>query len=108
MSVISSALSVLAFFLSCGALFFSARSATAVRELQDRLHPLPLSRLSSLETSLADTQGALAEVVNRVKMMKVRNAANHVKRETEEPDPYKDPDLWRQMMNRKIGAKFNS
>lgn len=112
MSVFFNALSVLACFLSIAAAIYAARSATAARELQDRLLPLPLSRLQSLETSLADTQDALAEVANRVKMMKVRGAASHVREPTaksDAPDPYKDPDAWRLWMNNQISrAKVRS
>jgi hypothetical protein len=105
MNAFFNALSVLGFFLSIAAAFSAARSVTAARELRDRLNPLPLSRLQSLETSLADTQDALSEVANRVKMMRVRSSANHV-REAKEPnalpDPYKDPDGWRNAMNSRL------
>lgn len=99
-------LSVLGFFLSILAVSFAARSAIRVRELQDMLTRSPLSRVQSLETSLTDMQGALTEVANRVKMMKVRNAATHVPEKSSEPDPYKDPDGWRRSMNRRLADKM--
>jgi hypothetical protein len=104
MSDIFSVLSVLAFFLSIAAVFFSARSATQVRELRDQLTPFDQSRMRLLETSLRETQDALEVVANRVKMMKVRGAANHVRedRPSETPDPYKNPDAWRLWMNNQM------
>jgi len=102
MNAIFNVLSVVAFFLSLAGLLFSARSAIRVQELRDRLAVLPLSRLNSLETSLADTQDALAEVANRVKMMKVRNASSHVRGNNADPDPHTDPDAWRRVMNSKL------
>jgi hypothetical protein len=46
----------------------------------------------------------LEVVANRVKMMKVRGAANHVRedRPSETPDPYKNPDAWRLWMNNQM------
>lgn len=105
MNVIFNVLSVSAFFLSILAVIFAARAAIRERELLDELQRLPVSRLKSLETSLADTQGALEEVANRVKMMKVRNAANHSsERANTFPDPYKDPEGWRKAMNSRLSA----
>lgn len=104
MNGIFNVLSVLGFFLSVLAATLAALSATRVRELLDELQRFPGSRLKSLETSLADTQGALEEVANRVKMMKVRNAANHSDSRGALPDPYKDPDGWRKAMNSRLSA----
>lgn len=98
---ISNALSVLACFLSLVAGIYAARSAIRVRELQDQIARLPVSRMKSLETSLIETRDALEAVANRVKMMRVRNAANHVP-DRGEPDPYTNPDEWRKSMNRKL------
>jgi len=105
MNDFSFALSATAFFLSILAAIFAALTAIRVRELQDALQRLPVSRLKSLETSLADTQDALTEVANRVKMMKVRNAASHSDPKAGAlPDPYKDPDGWRKAMNSRLSA----
>lgn len=101
----SFALSVAACFLSLLAAFSAVRTAVALRELQDRWPHLSESRLDSLETSLAEQADALQAVANRVKMQRVRNAANHVGTTTAEPDPYKDPDAWRQAMNKRIAAQ---
>lgn len=96
------ALLAAACFLSVIAAIACAALAGRVRELQDRLAVLPVSRLKSLETSLTETQEGLEAVANRVKMMRVRNAANHVTEKTAEPDPYTNPDEWRKRMNRTL------
>lgn len=96
---------VLSFILSLAACLYVARIATQLRELRDRKEACGPSRIKSLETSLQETQDALAELANRVKMMKVRGAANHVrdeKRASGEPDPYVDPDRWRNETNKKL------
>lgn len=115
-SVISSVLSVLACFLSIAAVFYSARSVTVSRELLDQSSRLPASRISSLETSLADTQDALQAVANRVKMQRVRNIADHATGprtkvgSSGEPDAATDPEGWRNWMNAqlRLGKKANA
>lgn len=75
----------------------------AVRVSESRL-TLPRSldsRVESLEQSVADSQSTLEQLANRVKMMKVRNAVNHVP-DRSSPDPYRDPNAWRAEMNRKL------
>lgn len=105
MSEFSFALSVTACFLAILACVFAARSAVQLRELQDELIRFPASRLKSLEASLTDTQDAVTEVANRVKMMKVRSAASHTDGNSGKlPDPYKDPDGWRKAMNSRLSA----
>lgn len=100
--VFSNVLSALACFLSILAVISAALSAIRVRELQDRKLHWPESRIKSLETSLTDTQDALEEVANRVKMMKVRSAARHVQEKASDPDPYTQPDEWRRAMNKRL------
>lgn len=103
MSDFSFALSVTACFLSILAVICVAVIAVRVRESQDALQRFPVSRLRSIEQSLTDTQDAVTEVANRVKMMKVRNAANHSDPDKRGlPDPYKDPDGWRKAMNARL------
>lgn len=68
-------------------------------------------RLQSLEDSRTETVQMLSDLTNRLKMMRVRSASRHAEGSTSEPDPYKDPDKWRTMMNRrlaesKMGAKL--
>lgn len=60
------------------------------------------SSMDSVKITIDEHSGALSEVANRVKMMKVRAAANHTASSTGEPDPYRDPDNWRKSMNSKI------
>jgi hypothetical protein len=90
--------------ISVAAALSAARLAALVRDLQDQLAPLPISRLDSLERSIGELGSALQEVANRVKMQKVRNAANHV-RENGVPDPYAQPDEWRRYMNKQLRSK---
>lgn len=107
MTDFSFALSVTACFLSIGAVFLSVRTAALMRELQDQPQRLSESRLVSLETSLAEQADALQAVANRVKMQKVRNAANHVhdRDDKQTPDPYRDPDGWRKAMNKSLAMR---
>lgn len=60
------------------------------------------SSMDSVRLTIDEHSNALSEVANRVKMMKVRNAANHTQGSSGEPDPYRDPDLWRKTMNARI------
>lgn len=104
MTAISYALLVLSFILSGAAILSSARLAAAVRELQDRLTPLPLSRLNSLQSSQEDLMQAVDALAQRVKMQKVRNAITHTDKTNGAgmPDPYRDPDGWRKAMNERL------
>jgi hypothetical protein len=64
------------------------------------------SRLLLLERSLNDQGEVLTELANRVKMMKVRSAVRHGSSDPDAlPDPYRDPDGWRNAMNRRIASK---
>lgn len=60
------------------------------------------SSMDSVKVTIEENSGALSEVANRVKMMRVRAAANHTGSSPSEPDPYRDPDNWRKSMNSKI------
>jgi hypothetical protein len=62
--------------------------------------------LQLLERNLNDQQETMTELANRVKMMKVRSAVRHGSTDPDAmPDPYRDPDGWRNAMNRRIAAK---
>lgn len=105
MDAIFNALSVLSFILSAAAIYFAARAATVVQELRDLAARFPASALQSLRDSQADQAQALADIANRVKMIKVRNAANHVRDDRPKdamPDPHRDPEGWRKAMNERI------
>lgn len=95
--------------LSLGACLFAARIAVRVQGLADQLQRLPVSQLLSLAKSVTETQDVLSELAQRVKMMKVRNAVNHVKRgDTDEPDARLDPEGWRRWKNAQLRAgEFN-
>jgi uncharacterized protein YlxW (UPF0749 family) len=101
----SNVLSVLSFIVSLAAALFAARTATAARELRDRAMRYPTSRIESLQESLHSTQEELHNLANRVKMMKVRRAADHIRDDapvSRDPDPHKEPDRWREWMNSKL------
>lgn len=99
----SSVLSVLSFILSIAACLFAARRVTRQPELQARWRSSTELRLSSLETSRDELSQNLADLANRVKMMRVRTTIAHPGKQGEIfPDPYKDPDGWRKQMNARI------
>lgn len=105
MSDIFNVLAVLAFLLSLLACFSAARTAEAPRELRELLRHSPISRLKSLETSRAEMGDELQALANRVKMMRVRRATDHVrddKPEETDPDPHREPDRWRDWMNGRL------
>lgn len=96
----ASIVSIVAVLISAWAAYVALR---AVRVSESRL-TLPRSldsRVASLEQSVADWQSTLEQLANRVKMMRVRNAVNHVADKTD-PDPYRDPNAWRAKMNREL------
>ena len=97
---------VASFLLSLLALKSAATAAAALPDLQERrLRSIEL-RTESVQASLTETQEALSQVANKVKMMRVRSAANHVNdSKTDEPDPHREPDRWRDWMNQKIARK---
>lgn len=100
----SGALAATALVLSIIALRSAARAAAqAPDSLAARLSSTE-SGMRSLRGALDETQSALEEVANRVKMQRVRTAANHVK-EPSEPDPYKNPEEWRKAMNSRLARQ---
>lgn len=116
MTDISSVLSALSFILSVVAVISVARTVTVVQELRELLRRSPQSRIASLETSRDEMQLELLNLANRLKMIKVRRAADHVRDDDDEkpkfPDPHRDPDGWRKAMNldlakRRIGGVSN-
>lgn len=82
---------------------FVARIAQAVSELRARVDSLSGSPSESLSARLSELEETCSLLANRVKMMKVRSAATHTdKSNGAEPDPYRDPNGWREAMNRQI------
>lgn len=74
-------------------------SASLVAEVR-----LNASRIKSLTESHELTVDELKNLANRVKMQRVRSAADHAtsSKSDGEPDPIRDPDRWRAWMNKKI------
>jgi hypothetical protein len=108
-SVILCALSVA---LSLFALVISLYAARTANRLSAWRRANKESRASELQSlrDLIDEQGrALLEVANRVKMQRVRNAANHVRGSQGEPDARTDPDAWRNWKNAQLrnGSTMN-
>ena len=110
MNATFSVLSALSFILSIAACLFAARRATQGPELQARWKSSTDLRLASLETSRDELSQTLADLANRVKMMRVRTTIAHPgKTDGAFPDPYKDPEAWRKAMNSRIvAAKFGN
>lgn len=106
----SIALSATALVTSCGAILFLVRTVARVQALQDQFARLPVSRIESLATAQAELADTMEALANRVKMQRVRNAANHVPDQAPSsiPDPHRDPDGWRKAMNAKLAlARLN-
>lgn len=90
-----SALSVASFLLAVIACLFAAAAVTRAMESQRQARSGSASakRLDEVET-------ALQELATSVRMMKTRRAARAGERSADElPDPYKEPDRWRAVMN---------
>lgn len=104
-TVIFSVLSASACIASLTAVFYAARIATRLRELQRTLKPLPLSRLQLIETSVNEITTELQAVANSLKMQRVRAATTHATAKKIDPDPYTQPDEWRKMMNSRLAQQ---
>lgn len=80
-----------------------ARIAARVSEFEDRVRSLSALPSASLSERLSELEETVSLLANRVKMMRVRNAATHTdKSNGADPDPYRDPNGWRTEMNRKL------
>ena len=111
MNVFFFALSVSAFGLSLLAASYTARIATAVRDLPlERLRSIE-SQTKSLENSVSEWSQTVTDLANSLKMTRVRAASTHAsKARTDDglPDPFTDPDGWRKAMNKRIAmSRFN-
>lgn len=105
MGVFSSAALAGTFVLCLICLFWLVRLAARVSELQDASQFSKASRVASLEERLTETEETLSGLANRVKMMRVRSAVNHVPDKAAPnglPDPHRDPDGWRRAMNTRL------
>jgi len=107
-TVIFSALSACVSLICLGTAVFAARIAGRRQESPRAAIRSCELRLQSLEDSRTETTQLLTDLANRLKMMRVRSASRHAEGSPDEPDPYKDPDKWRTMMNKRLAAaKFN-
>jgi len=90
------------------ACLFAVRTATQQSEsLVRRLRSVE-SLTQSLRESSAEQLQTVADLANRLKMIRVRSALSHAERKTdaeELPDPYKEPDKWRTMANRRLSEQ---
>lgn len=92
-------------------LWLVARAAHERASLDRRVRSVE-SQLRSLTDSTSEQAEVLAALANRVKMMRVRTAVNHVQDPTGTasskvdglPDPHVDPEGWRTAMNKRLGA----
>lgn len=86
---------------------FARSAAPGTASLAKRLH-LAESQIGYLQESLKLTAAELEHLAQRVKMQRVRNATDHSiksKSDGDAPDPYKDPEGWRKMMNSKLAKQ---
>lgn len=88
------------------------RLASRLQDFADRLarceaRPIASGSPSeSLSARLDELEQTVEVLANRVKMQKVRNAALHAERERPGglPDPYKEPDRWRDAVNKRLAS----
>ena len=104
--VFSLALSVLLALGSLTIAIIAARNAARAADSAARNSRLPESALQSLRESIQELGDTQLEMANRLKMMKVRAATSHTDPKPDRnnglPDPYKDPEGWRQAMNSRL------
>lgn len=103
----SFALSAAGFLLSVAACFVAAAYASRVLALQEHCkrfaESLKASSNSSLVERVTAVEDAMELLANRVKMQRVRAAAVHAEKQKDElPDPYRNPDEWRRVMNARL------
>lgn len=99
--------SVIAVAISVLASLSAARTAAELLALQERYRHSPASRIDSVEQRIEELSTAIGDVANRVKMQRVRTAANHVPDEkpSSKLDRLKqDPEKWRNEINKRIGT----
>lgn len=109
MSGFSIALPAVCFLLSGAAALFAAKAVATVQDLRDLFERYRTQQTDSpsvsgsLSARLDELESTVEVLANRVKMQRVRNAATHAEKETSrDPDPYTDPDRWRQQMNARL------
>lgn len=104
-TAISGVLLAICFALSLWAALSAARAVAAVMGLRDDLRRFAASNSKPDEQRMTELEETVRLMANKLKMMKVRNALTHVKRDAdEEPDVRSDPEAWRAWMNAKLRA----
>lgn len=104
-------LSVLTSLLSLGVASSAVRRANHALESRPASKDWFASQLQSVRQSLEEQSNALEVLSNRIKMTRVRNAADHVRPKKEgssgEPDPHAEPELWRAWKNQQLRTARN-
>lgn len=107
-TVIFSVLIAFALSVSLVAIFLAARSVVAVQELRQHFQLLNASAPESLKARVSEIESTLEVLANRVKMQRVRTAAEHATKPATktagEPDPAVDPEGWRNWQNKQLRA----
>lgn len=85
-------------FAALGASFFAVRIARQAMAFQPEGMRSFASKLRSIEQCQIETDDAMAQLANRVKMQRVRNAANHIR----DPEPI-EPTQLKAHLRRKAG-----
>lgn len=87
------------------ATFRAVRTAALVSELREAIARWSKSPSASVTERLDGLEDNLELLANRIKMMRVRNAATHTDSKVGSnglPDPHRDPDGWRRAMNQRL------
>jgi len=98
-------LSVMACIACSAVSLYAVRLATRASESVRRRLSSCESRVELLEDSHREGLTLMADLANRLKMTRVRNANAHSAQSPDvstDPDPYKDPEAWRKMMGRRM------
>lgn len=97
-TIISFALIAGCSLVALGASFFAVRIAKAAMAFQPEGLRSLASKVRSIEQCQAESDDAMTQLANRVKMQRVRNAANHIR----DPEP-SDPIQLKAHLRRKAG-----
>lgn len=96
------ALSAVVCFLCLAGCVFLARTVVHDTESPRRELRSQASRIRSLQESFDELREVVETVANSHKMQRVRRATTHAAAVGSEIDPFKNPDEWRTMMNKRL------